>query len=135
MQEDGDYGAANRNYGPRFGPFRSEDELRLVLGMTDRLKAAMAPLVSVWSLDSEIDRSVAPGRVLEALESGGDTIAQSQLDARKAGHAAGADRPPSIGEPLTIVARVETPDLIIERKAVIQIGGDRRAPYTVLAWQ
>jgi general secretion pathway protein K len=53
------YREAGRSYWPRFGSFRSVGELRLVLGMTDALQVVLAPLTTVWSGDSAIDRSVA----------------------------------------------------------------------------
>jgi general secretion pathway protein K len=128
------YRQAGRAYRPRFGPFRSVGELRLVLGMTDALQAAMAPLTTVWSGDSAIARSVAGEAMLRVLEGQGDSLAGSQRVARDAGQAAGAGRPLAVGEAVTIAARLELPDLVVERTAVIQLAGDRREPYRVLAW-
>ena len=41
------YQEAGRSYGPRFAPFRSVGELRLVIGMTDALQSAIAPLSTI----------------------------------------------------------------------------------------
>jgi general secretion pathway protein K len=128
------YREAGRSYPPRFGPFRSVGELRLVLGMTGALQAALAPLTTVWSGDSAIDRSVAGEAMLRVLESGGDSLAAAQRVAREAGQAAGAGRALAVGEVATITARLEMPDLVAQRTAVIQLAGDRREPYRVLAW-
>jgi general secretion pathway protein K len=128
------YRQAGRSYRPRFGPFRSVGELRLVLGMTDVLQAAIAPLTTVWSGDSAIDRSVAGDAMLRVLEGAGDSLARAQRVARDAGKAAGAGRALAVGEAVTIAARLEMPDMIVERTAVIQLAGDRREPYRVLAW-
>lgn len=128
------YRDAGRSYQPRFGQFGSVGELRLVLGMTDALQAALAPLTTVWSGDSAIDRSVAGEAMLRVLEREGDSLAAAQRVARDAGQAAGAGRVLAVGEAVTIAARLEMPDLVVERTAVIQLAGDRREPYRVLAW-
>jgi general secretion pathway protein K len=129
------YQDAGRPYGPRFAPFRSVGELRLVLGMTDALQAAVAPLTTVWSGDGSVDRSVAGEALLRVLETNGDALAASQRAARARGAAAGAHRPAAVGEAVTIAAELETPDFALERVAVIQVAGDRREPYRVLAWR
>jgi general secretion pathway protein K len=129
------YQDAGRPYGPRFAPFRSVGELRLVLGMTDALQAAVAPLTTVWSRDASIDRSVAGEALLRALETNGDVLAATQRAARAKGSAAGANRAPAVGESVTVAAAMESKDLVLERVAVIQVAGDRREPYRVLAWR
>jgi general secretion pathway protein K len=128
------YRDSGRSYGPRFGPFRSLGELRLVLGMTASLQGALAPLVTVWSGDGAIDRGVASGSVLRALELGGDPRAAGQRAARDLGQAAGTTRAPALGEAVTISASLRLVDMAVERVAVIQLGGDRHIPYRVLAW-
>lgn len=132
--EAGRYLEAGRSYRPRFGPFRSVGELRLVLGMTDALQSGLTQLTTVWSGDGAVDRSVASGVMLRVLEVAGDSLAASQRVARDAGHAAGDSRPLAVGEAVTITARLETPAFVSERTAVIQVAGDRREPYRVLAW-
>jgi len=129
------YQDAGRPYGPRFAPFRSVGELRLVLGMSDALQAAVAPLATVWSRDGSIDRSVAGEALLRVLETNGDALAASQRAARAKGSAAGANRPAALGEAVTIAATLESKDFVLERVAVIQVAGDRREPYRVLAWR
>jgi general secretion pathway protein K len=128
------YQQAGRPYGPRFAPFRSVGELRLVIGMTDALQSAVAPLATVWSNDGSVDRSVAREDVLRILETAGDTLAASQRAARNTGQAAGANRPAAVGEAVTLTAALETADFVLSRVAVIQIAGNRQEPYRVLAW-
>jgi len=128
------YHEAERTYVPRFGLFRSTGELRLVLGMTDALQSAVAPLVTVWSESGDIDRSVARPEVLQILKAAGDDLAESQLEARKKGQAAGIDRPVRKDEVVTITANLEMDGLAVSRVAVIQIAGDPHEPYRVLAW-
>jgi hypothetical protein len=103
--------------------------------MTDALEAAVAPLATVWSQDGSIDRSVAGEDMLRMLETSGDTLAASQRAARAAGQAAGANRPASVGEAVTITATLEWTDFTLSRTAVIQIAGNRQEPYRVLAWR
>ena len=130
----GQYDEAGRTYAPRFGLFRTVGELRLVLGMTNALQSAVAPLVTVWSESADIDRSVARADVLQVLRAAGDDQAESQLEARKKGQAVGIDRPVKKGEVVTITARLAMDGLAVSRVAVIQIAGDPHEPYRVLAW-
>ncbi|MCK1545717.1 general secretion pathway protein GspK [Bradyrhizobium sp. 179] len=129
------YTEAGRTYGPRFAPFRSIGELRLVLGMNDALQAAVAPFVTVWSSSGTVDLGVANDALLQVLASGSDNFASTQLAARQNGNAAGATRAPTAGEALTIVASVVSSGISVKRSASVQISGDRNEPYRVLAWQ
>ena len=128
------YREAGRSYGPRFGPFRSIGELRLVAGMNDTLQTLITPLITVWSNTGAIDRGVANESLLRALEAANDNLASRQLAARQTGRAAGSDRPPALGEVVTITARLEMPDMVFIRIAAVQIAGDRAEPYRVLSW-
>jgi general secretion pathway protein K len=129
------YRADGRSYGPRHGPFRSVDELRLVIGMTDELQRDLAPLLTIYSRAGEVDRQVATAAVLGALAEMGDRLAASQRDARENGQAAGVERAPAMGEAVRISARVEAGDVMTVRTAVVRLTGDRREPYWVLAWR
>jgi general secretion pathway protein K len=129
------YRDAGRSYAPTHSPFRSTDELRLVLGMTDALQAAVSPAVTVYSRSAAVDRQVAGDLVLQSLKEAGDALAGSQADARNQGQASGIDRAPVLGEALTIDASVAGDGVTMQRSAVIRVTGDRRAPYWVLAWR
>jgi general secretion pathway protein K len=129
------YLEAGRAYRPRHGPFRTVGELRLVLGMTDALQAALAPVVTVYSGAPNVDRQIAGDAVLQVLKDSGDSLAESQLSARQAGNAAGNDRAITAGEAVTISARILGPGSHIARRAVLRITQDQREPYWVLDWQ
>ena len=129
------YRDAGRSYVPQHNPFRSDEELRLVLGMTQDLAASVAPAVTVYSGSPSVDRQVAGDIVLRALEEAGDALAASQRQAREQGQAAGIDRAPILGEALTITASVTTDQVTMTRSATIRVTGDRRVPYWVLAWR
>jgi general secretion pathway protein K len=129
------YREAALTYGPRHGSFRAVGELRLVLGMTDALQDAVAPLVTVYTRSSSVDRGAAGNGVLNVLEEAGDTLAATQLNARSEGTAAGVNRPVAVGEVVTISARLTIDGLAEERIAVVQLGGDQQRPYRVLEWR
>ncbi len=128
------YVNAGRSYGPRYGPFRSIGELRLVLNMTDALQAAVAPLLTVWSGNSTPDLSVANGNLLGLLAAN-NSFATTQLAARQQGNTAVANRAVALGEVVTIHASVDVAGVTSKRSASIQIAGDRQEPYRVLAWR
>lgn len=129
------YVAAHRRYGPRHGPFRSIDELRLVIGMSDELQAAVEPLVTVYSRTPTVRRQAASDQVLAVLAEAGDNLAGIQRDAMARGAAVGADERPAQGEAIEIRARSEVGGLRVVRTAVIRLTGDRREPYWILSWR
>lgn len=129
------YRDEGKPYRPTHEPFRSVEELRLVLGMTDVLQAALIPAVTVYSRSPSVDRQVAGNSVLRALEEAGDTLAAGQRSARDQGQAAGVDRAPVLGEALRITARVAVDHVTTLRSAVVRQTGDRRVPYWVLSWR
>ena len=129
------YREAGRLYGPRFAPFRSIGELRLVVGMSEALQTAISPFMTVWSQTNVIDRSVAKEGLLRILEAANDKLAAAQLAAHHAGRAAGSERLPALGEVLTITARLQVADVAVIRTAAVQIAGDRTDPYRVLSWK
>jgi general secretion pathway protein K len=128
------YRAAGRSYGPRHAPFRSVDELRLVLGMTDELQRSVTPALTVYARTSDVDRQVAGDPVLRALAEAGDKLADAQRAARELDQASGIDRRPEMGEALNISARVTRDQVVVTRTAVLRLTGDRRQPCWVLAW-
>jgi general secretion pathway protein K len=129
------YRDAGRGYRPPHRPFRSIDELSLVLGITDDLKAALVRAVTIYALTPSVDRQVANDDVLRALQEAGDSLASSQLEARTAGQAAGIDRAATPGEAMTITATYIDSAVTMTRAATIRLTGDRQAPYRVLAWR
>jgi len=128
------YRDAGRSYGPRHGSFRSVGELRMVLGMTDAVQAALASGLTVLSGNPTVDRGVAGDLVLQALAASGDGLAAAQLSARSTGAAAGVDRLPAVGEALTIVASVEVRGSQTERRTTIRLVNATDGFYRVLEW-
>lgn len=128
------YREDGRSYAPRFGPFRSVVELRLVRGVSAALLERLLPLVTVWSHGGGIDRSVVGDELLSVLESSGDISAATQRAARARGEAASASRLAGVGEVFSIRARLRDGDLSLTRVAVVQVAGDRRQPFAILSW-
>lgn len=129
------YSEAGRPYGPRHGPFRAVPELRLVLGMTDLIQAAVAPFITVWSDHAGIDRGVASDTVLGVLAAAGDSLAISEIQRRKSGSDVGISNRPVLNRTFSIIARVTSANVAIERCAVIRFIFGKRKPYVVLDWR
>jgi general secretion pathway protein K len=65
--EGGDYASAGLAYGPRNAPFRSVEELRLVLGLSAADFDRLAPYVTVFNLSGMVDPFSAARPVLLAV--------------------------------------------------------------------
>jgi general secretion pathway protein K len=131
---DEPYSEAGHPYGPRHGPFRAVPELRLVLGMTDLIQAAVAPVITIWSDHAGIDRGVASDTVLGVLAAAGDSLAISEMQRRKSGSDVGTSSRPVLNRTFSIIARVTSTNVAIERRAVIRFTFGKRKPYVVLDW-
>jgi general secretion pathway protein K len=119
------YKAAGRDWGPPNQPFRSMDELALVLSMTPEILERLRPYVSPW-VDSSPRMDVAAPVIQAALS-----------------EAAAAGAPPLVfDEPatLTIVAvAVSDTGGRFARRMVVRLNGElgadpSRPPYYVLDW-
>jgi general secretion pathway protein K len=140
-----DYRAARRAYGPRHGPFQTVDELKLVLGMTPGIYFSIRPALTVYSKRPTFDTAVAPPEVLRAIYPGDaakiDQIRQLREGdpkaAFQAGFAPGATvslTAPS-GRTYSIEAETTIGRRSFRRLAVVELTGDTRRPYFVLAWK
>ena len=76
-------------YGAKDGPFKSVDELRLVLGMTDEIFAAVEPSLTVFSGQSGVNLQHASAQVAAAMAglenlqvNVGGTVFAVQVEAR-----------------------------------------------------
>jgi general secretion pathway protein K len=133
-----EYRAAGLDYAPRNAPFRSVGELRLVIGMTPALYAAMAPLVTVYSQTASIDPTFAPLPVLQMLATF-DAGAAAALR-RRIASASEMIGPPAgqrvtLGHAFTIVTEFSGPGALhIRRSAVIRLTGQPDAPYWIYRW-
>jgi general secretion pathway protein K len=104
------YRAAGREYGPPNQPFRSVDELGLVLNMTPALLARLAPYVSPFVESTP------------KLPGADPVIAQTLTDA-----AAGAGVPLSFDEPTTVTilaVAVSSGGARFTRRAVVRLNSD-----------
>ncbi len=135
VREVAEYAAVGRRYVPRFDQFHSVGELRLVLGMTDELAASAELLFTVWSRTTTIDRSVASFKLLGDLAASGDSLASSELAARGSVNTRPVARRGAIGEVFTIHTRASFRDASAQRKAVVQLSGDKTDPVHVLEWK
>ncbi len=142
---DDDYRAAGLAYQPRHAPFQTVDELKLVLGMTPALFARLRPALTIYSRRAILDTSVATPQALLAVYPGdpakiaqilraraGDANASLQL-----GFAPGAVASPGVpaGRTFSIAAETAIGRRIFRRTAVVELTGDSRRPYFVLAWR
>lgn len=115
----GEYRAAGRDYGPPGAPFRSLDELRLVLGMTPDTFAKVQPHLSVYAL-GDPDPDVADPVVLGAMTAAGPNGHGSF------GHA--QDHAVAV----TSVAAAGGGERFV-RRAVVAVGGEGSQPWRILA--
>lgn len=80
--EEEEYEEEGLDYGPRNGPFRSIEELQLVLGVSARLYGAMEPLITVHSKRPAVDPSKASKVALLSLPGADEAIIEEYLAAR-----------------------------------------------------
>ena len=140
-----DYRAAGLPYGPRHGPFQTVEELKLVLGMTPRLFARIRPALTVYSKRASFNSSVAPREALMAIYPNDPARIDQILQAREGAPGAvvgtgsvpgqANSAPSAAGHAFSIVASTTNGNRTFTRMAVVQLTGDDKRPYFVLAWQ
>lgn len=137
-----EYQLAGYAYAPRNGPMESTDELRLVMGVSPALFAALAPALTVVSQNAWPDAQVAPEAVLRALPGMDEDKVASLLAARTQRLAVSQDgtvsdpaAPPSVGHAFTIEATVAGRAVTMHRRAVLRLTGIPRAPLVIYRWQ
>ena len=81
--EKEEYEDQGLDYGPRNGPFRSIEELQLVLGVSAKLYAALEPLITVYSKQPAVDPSKASKETLLALPGADEAMIEEYLAARE----------------------------------------------------
>lgn len=136
---------ANAGYKPRHNPFQTIGELKLVAGMTPALFAQVAPLVTIYSRDADVDETTAPVAVLNALYPGASNkiaqIIRTRENPQNDGSSA-ANGPPGVllgsGSSWGVsygVTVIATPGgRHVERSAVVMPTGDADKPYLIEAW-
>lgn len=138
-----DYRAARRGYAPRHGPFETVEELKLVIGMTPELFEKVGPALTVYSKLAAADATVAPRAVLAALYPGDTDRVEQILRARdgdpqatmQLGYAKGTSPATPVGHAYRITAEIRLGTRKFVRDAVIELTGDDKRPYFVLAWR
>lgn len=152
--EDRDYAASGRAFGSRDGAFLSTAELNQVLGVDARVYARLAPSITVYSWAPQVDPMTASRDVLLAVPGLESEEVDRFLEAREATYgvqSAAGEAPPRL--PIELLSagarylsradsRVYTVEAVGElpagaravRRAVIQLTGDARRPYTIMAW-
>jgi general secretion pathway protein K len=138
--EDIDYQSSDLGYGAKDRPFERADELRRVLGVTEEIYTAVAPLVTVHSGQRGIDPDVAPADVLAVLGAA-SVVADTGNGAAEAatGAARRATRPntsSSRQRAFTITTQARTVGGgVFVRKAIVELTGDRNQPIAVRQWE
>jgi general secretion pathway protein K len=152
--EDRDYRSAGSDLGARDGAFLSVAELNHVLGVDTETFARLAPLVTVYSWAPQVDPMTAPRNVLLAVPGLDADVVDRFLAARAALYASrdqGANEPARLPIELlssgarylsrtrsrvyTVDAEGELPGGVrADRRAVVQLTGDARRPYAIIAW-
>lgn len=153
--EDGNYTANGRPFGSRDGAFLSVSELNLVLGVDPDIYARLAPWVTVYSWAPQVDPMTAPRIVLLAVPGLDAALVDRFLAAREAVYAAegsGEEGAPSrvpvdlLSPGARYLSRAKSKVYTVEaqgelpggtrssRRAVIQMTGDARKPYSIVAW-
>jgi general secretion pathway protein K len=138
---------ANAGYKPRHNPFQTIDELKLVAGMTPALFARVAPALTVYSRDSDVDEETAPLVVLNALYPGNANKVTQTLQARETPQPSSDGSSQPAGPPgvvsssgtswghsyrVTIAAAPDGRHIL--HSAVVEPTGDPDRPFLVEAW-
>jgi general secretion pathway protein K len=144
---DADYAAKGYAWRQRHGPFQTVDELRLVMGMNDALFARIRPALTVYTHRPMFDQTSAPREALLALYPGDPKQVDTILNARQAGAVPASGGGPSyptgivnpsvslVGRAFAITAALDLKGRHFRRDAVVEMTGDSRQPYFVLAWR
>ncbi len=138
--EERDYRAAKLAYKPPNAAFQSVEELGMVLGMTPSLYAAVAPHLTVYSQQQNVNTETASREVLLCIP-GATDVAVDDFLARRA--EALANRQPSPGfmggggrsSVWRFIAEVEMTDGVrFTRIAVLRYTGQIKKPLMIMLW-
>lgn len=126
-----DYRDAGFAYGPRNGPFKSVEELQLVMGISAPLYERIAPSLTVYSQTPWVDPAFAPTDVLTALSGMGAPPVAQILKARTSGEHGGV----MFGHAFAIRARIDDNGLRVAKSAVVRLTGAPQIPVVVYRWR
>ncbi len=141
-----DYAAAGLTYGPANAPFQSVEELVLVMGMTPELYARIAPLITVYSLQTGINEQIATRDVLRALPNVSDEQIDAYLTRRDLARASRLPVPTFPQNLFRSQSTDTTPTRIhsvavfsdgnsFTREVVVRRYTDTRRPFAYLSWK
>ena len=123
--EDSDYRHAGLDWGTRDGLFVSVDELRYVLGMTPELFEQLAPYLTIFSGQSNVDLKYAPPWLYSALTH----------REREPTEGLAAEGTQPVG-PFHITAwATSNSGARASVEAVLRIAQTGEEPYTILSWR
>lgn len=153
--EDRHYTAGGQPFGARDGAFLSVAELNQVLGVDAEVFARLAPYITVYSWAPQVDPMTAPRNVLLAVPGLDAGLVDPFIAAREAYYASRTQEGDALAPRLplellspgarylsradsrvyTVEARGELPGgTRATRRAVVQLTGDQRNPYSIVAW-
>jgi len=152
--EDGNYRTGGRPFGSRDGAYLSVAELNQVMGVDADVFAHLEPSVTVYSWAPQVDPMTASRDVLLAVPGLDSGAVDSFIVAREAAYAVAADSGEGAGRlPIELLSpgarylsradsrvyTVEATGMLPEgtragRRAVVQVTGDARKPFTIVAW-
>ena len=146
--EEAEYVAAGYTYKPANAAFQSNEELRLVMGMTPELYEKVAPLITIYSRQPGINASIAARGVLLALPGATGAIVDQYMEQREQARAAKLPIPQlavaapysSFANGIVIIRAVATdgegPQASnFVREAVVMRLATPKRPYTFLRWK
>ena len=146
--EEAEYLAAGYSYKPANAAFQSNEELRLVMGMTPELYDKVAPLITIYSRQPGINASIAARGVLRALPGATDILVDQYIAQREQARAAKLPLPQfapavprsSFANGIVIIRAVASGGAGNEgssfaREAVVMRLATPARPYTFLRWK
>lgn len=138
----------SKTHTPRYGPYQSVDEIKLLDGMTAEVFQTIEPALTVYSKRPTIDPEVAPREALMALPGVDRKRIEEILEARVTGESASESggssgtrtgvldiNVPLSGRVFTITVLAEHEGAQARRIAVVQLTPDAAQPYLVLDWR
>lgn len=146
--EEAEYVAAGYTYKPANAAFQSNEELRLVLGMTPELFEKVAPLITIYSRQPGVNAGIAARGVLRALPGATDALVDQYIAQRDQARAAKLPIPQfapaapysSFANGIVIIRAAATGGEGAEgasfvREAVVMRLATPKRPYTFLRWK
>ena len=146
--EEAEYLAAGYSYKPANAAFQSNEELRLVMGMTPELYDKVASLITIYSRQPGINASIAARGVLRALPGATDILVDQYIAQREQARAAKLPLPQfapavprsSFANGIVIIRAVASGGAGNEgssfaREAVVMRLATPARPYTFLRWK